>query len=507
MSHEHQVKVRGQSHFVDGEFVDSSSDERIGVRDPATEEHLGSIPAGTSADVELAVEAAERSFMAGSWRRRGVRERSRIVRRVGELMLERADELAITETTDQGRPIRQSRGMQVPLAAAAWDFFAGALMGWSGHSIPPDPAVIGFTFKQPVGVVACITPGNVPLVLASEKLAPALAAGNSVILKPPSECPLSSILLAECIAEAGVPDGVFNLLLGDAEPVGTALVEHPAVNMVAFTGSTETGKRIMAAASGTVKRLLLELGGKAPMVVCADADVDAAVEGALWASFMNGGQVCMSATRILLHESVYQPFAERFVARTEALRIGPGIDTATDLGPMVTRTARDRVRRYVEAGLSDGATLLTGGEPLEGERWEKGFWVRPAVFTDVTPDMSIVHEEIFGPVPVLERFADLDDAVERANDTRYGLTGSVWTRDLETGLRLAEEIQAGYVWINDHLVRAPNLPFGGWKESGIGRETAALTLDEFAETKSIHVDRTGVARKPRYELLSPDTDV
>lgn len=409
----------------------------------------------------------------------------------------------MAETLDQGRPFRQSHGMMVPLAAGAWEFFAGALLTFTGEAANPEPWASGYTIKQPIGVVGCITPGNVPLVLGSEKLAPALAAGNCVILKPPPECPISSVKLVECIADAGVPDGVINLVLGDGSTVGRAMAEHPGIGMIAFTGSTNTGKQIMQQAASNVKRLLLELGGKAPQVVFEDADVDAAVEGAMWGAYLNGGQICMAVTRILIHESNYDSFAEKFVEKTKKLRIGPGIEPTTDLGPMVSARVRDRVRGYIQNGLDDGATILLGGNGLNGNQYKKGFWVEPTVFSDVTPEMSIVRDEIFGPVPVLQKFEDVKQAIKMANDTQFGLTGSIWTNNLQTALRMAEEVRAGYVWINDHLIRATGFPFGGWQQSGFGREASAQTLDEFSNTKSVYIDRTGLVRKPRYNLLYP----
>lgn len=497
------LEVKDYRHFIDGAWVDSTSDERIELVNPATEESLGTVSRGTTEDVDQAVAAARRTHDAGTWRRLGLSERAKTLRRVGEIMMRRRDEIAAAETLDQGRPIRQSHGMMVPLAANAWDFFAAALMNQTGIAVRPVPWASGYTLKQPVGVVGCITPGNVPLVLGSEKLAPALAAGNSVVLKPPPECPISSILLVECIAEAGVPEGVINLVLGEGDPVGRAMAEHDDIGMIAFTGSTAIGKKIMRQAAGNVKKLLLELGGKAPQVVFADAHIDAAVEGAMWGAYLNGGQICMAATRILLQEPIYDEFAEKFVRKTRQLRLGPGIDSDSDLGPMVSARIRDRVAGYIRSGKEDGATVLYEGEIPRNGQFEQGFWVQPTIFADATRDMRIVQDEIFGPVPVLQRFATRDEAIQMANDTPYGLTGSVWTNDLQIALTMSEEVDAGYIWINDHLIRAPGLPFGGWKLSGFGREAAAQTLDEFTRTKSVFFDRTSMTRKPRYDILYP----
>lgn len=490
-------------HFIGGEWIDSTSDERIEIVNPATEEPIGTIPVGTGEDVNRAVAAAQKAHELGQWRRMPVTDRARIVRRVGEIMMQRRDEIARAETIDQGRPIRQSQGMIVPLAAGAWDFMASALMTFQGASVRPAPWVSGYTMHQPVGVVGAITPGNVPLVLGSEKLSAMLAAGNSAILKPPPDCPIASILFVECVVEAGVPEGVINLVLGDGITVGKAMGEHPGIGMIAFTGSTIVGKLLMQQASVNVKRLLLELGGKAAQVVFADADVDAAVEGAMWGAYLNGGQICMASTRILVHRSIYDEFSEKFVRQTEKLRIGPGISPGSDLGPMVSSRIRDNVVGYIQSGKTDGATVLTGGNLLDEGQFKKGYWVQPTIFTDIRPDMNIWREEIFGPVPVLETFETQEEAIRLANDTPYGLTGSVWTNDLRTALTMAEEVDAGYVWINDHLIRAPGLPFGGWKQSGFGREAAADTLKEFTNTKSVFFDRTGLAFKPRYKLLYP----
>ena len=500
---EDHYPLKDYQHFIGGQWVDSTSDERLAIINPATEESLGTIPLGTADDVDKAVAAAQQAHEVGHWRRMPVGDRARIVRRVGEIMMQRRDELARAETLDQGRPIRQSQGMIVPLAANAWDFMASALVTFQGTSVSPAPWVSGYTLHQPIGVVGAITPGNVPLILGSEKLSAALAAGNCAILKPPPECPIASVLFVECIIEAGVPEGVINLVLGDGQTVGKAIGEHPGIGMIAFTGSTKVGKMLMRQASVNVKRLLLELGGKAPQIIFADADIDAAVEGAMWGAYLNGGQICMASTRILVHKSIYDEFSQRFVRQTKKLRIGPGINPDSDLGPMVSERIRDNVVAYIQAGKADGATVLTGGELLGDGQFDKGYWVQPTIFSDIRPDMSIWREEIFGPVPVLETFETQEEAIRLANDTPYGLTGSVWTNDLRTALTMAEEVDAGYVWINDHLIRAPGLPFGGWKQSGFGREAAAETLREFSNVKSVFIDRTGLAFKPRYKLVYP----
>lgn len=486
--------------FIGGQLRDSASSERISIVDPATEKPLGSLPRGAPDDVDEAVAAARRAYQSGEWRQLDGRERARRLRHVAGLMRDRSDEISEIETIDQGRPIRQSRDISVPKSAFAWEFYAGVLCDPRGRSAAPGPSTTFLTIKQPVGVVGCITPGNVPLVLACEKLAPALAVGNSVVLKPPPECPLSSVLLMECIAEAGIPAGVVNMVLGDSE-VGRHLAGHGDVEMIAFTGSTGAGKEIMRLGSDNVKRLLLELGGKAPMIVCDDADLEAAVDGAMWGAYYNGGQVCMAVTRILVHDGVYDSFVERFVKRTRSLRIGPGSDPASELGPMVSKDIRERIEGFIERAIQAGATVLCGGERLTQGEYNKGFWIQPTVFADVTPEMEIFQEEVFGPVPVVVPFSTIDEAIALANNTRYGLTGSVWTRDIGKSMAIAEQVHAGYVWVNDHLVRAPGFPFGGWKESGFGREAAAETLDEYSHTKTIHIDSLATGIKARAKLL------
>jgi phenylacetaldehyde dehydrogenase len=482
-------------HFINGKW---NSEGAIGeVLNPATEKMTTQFVVGGKAQMELAVEAARRAHKLGIWRKMGLQERSSILRAVATNIRARAEEFARIETTEQGRPLMQSLGMMVPLAANAFDFFAGIMLAHGGRSGHPSPAALAFTLKHPVGLVGCITPANVPLVLASEKLAPALAAGNCVILKPPLECPGSSVLLMECVQAAGIPAGVCNLVLGGTE-AAEHLVGHPEVGMIAFTGSTATGKQIMRQSAGRLKRLLLELGGKAPQIVFEDADLPGAIEGALWGAFLNGGQICMASTRILVQRSRFQEFAERFVQRIRQIRVGPGLDPVSQMGPMLSSRVRDRVQACIRSGLSEGASMLCGGpEPPEAT----GYWVIPTVFADVKPEMNIYKEEVFGPVPLLIPFEDLDEAVAISHQTEYGLTGSVWTKDLDRALRVAEELEVGTVWINEHLIRAPGFPFGGWKQSGFGREACPETLDEYSQVKTVYLDRSPGGHKPRYQMF------
>lgn len=494
------LRVVDHQHIIDALAAPSHSDERIAVLNPATEEQLGTIPHGCAADVDDAVQAARLTHDRGSWRTMGFRERSRILHRVADLLRNQAEKLAWIETLDQGRPLRQSLDMMVPLAADAWDFFASALVGYYGDAYRSEPWAFGYTLKHPLGVVGCIVPSNVPLVLSSEQLAPALAAGNSVVLKSPPDCPLSSIKLVECIHEAGVPKGVVNLVHG-GRAVGQALVEHPGIDMIAFTGSTATGKSIMGAAASTLKRLLLELGGKAPFIVFSDADLDAAIDGAILGAYLNGGQICMSATRLLLHESIYDEFVARFAAATRQLKVGPGADPATRIGPMVSAALRDRIERHIAAAIEAGADALSGGSPLRDGAWQRGFWVNPTVLANVPDTASVWRDEVFGPVPVVRKFHTPEDAIRLANDTPYGLAGSVWTTDLRTAHTMAEAICAGYLWINEHLIRAPGLPFGGLRQSGLGSQASLRTLDSYSQLKSVFVDRSPQGPKPRHRMV------
>lgn len=494
------LRIDDHQPIIDGRAAPSHSDERIAVLNPATEERLGTIPHGCAADVNDAVQAARRAHDRGAWRTMGFRERARILHRVADLLRNQAEKLAWIETLDQGRPLRQSANMMVPLAADAWDFFAAALVGYHGDAHRSEPWALGYTLKHPIGVVGCIVPSNVPLVLGSEQLAPALAAGNSVVLKSPPDCPLSSVKLVECIHEAGVPEGVVNLVHG-GKAVGEALVEHPDVDMIAFTGSTATGKSIMCAAASTLKRLLLELGGKAPFIVFADADLDAAIDGAVWGAFLNGGQICMSATRLLLQAPIYDAFVDRFVAATRRLKVGPGADPATGIGPMVSAALRERIDRHIAMAIDAGAHALCGGAPLRDGAWQRGFWVSPTVLANVPDTASVWRDEVFGPVPVVRKFETREDAVRLANDTPYGLAGSVWTTDLRTAHTMAEAVCAGYLWINEHLIRAPGLPFGGLRQSGLGSQASLRTLDSYSQLKSVFVDRSPQGPKPRHAMV------
>ncbi len=473
--------------FIDGEWVGAASGETFETPNPASGETLATVAAGDAEDINRAVRAARRAFDDGPWGRMTPSERGRIVWRIGDLILDHLEELAELETLDNGKPIGIARAADVPLAADLFHYMAGWATKIEGNSISisvpyaPGANFHAYTLREPVGVVGQIIPWNFPLLMAAWKLGPALATGNCVVLKPAEQTPLSALRLAELIAEAGVPDGVVNVVTGFGETAGAALAAHDDVDKVAFTGSTEVGKLIIQAAAGNLKKLTLELGGKSPNIVFSDADPAIAIAGAANAIFFNHGQCCVAGSRLYVQEDNFDEVVAGVTDIAKSIKLGDGMDPETQMGPLVSDEQLRRVTGYLKSGKDDGAEARSGGG-----RWgDRGYFVEPTVLTNTSPDMSVVREEIFGPVVVAAPFETIDDIAKVANDTPYGLGAGIWTKDISKAHALAKKIRAGTVWINCYNIFDAALPFGGYKQSGWGREMGHEALEAYTEVKAV----------------------
>ncbi|HEY3613988.1 MAG TPA: aldehyde dehydrogenase family protein [Gaiellales bacterium] len=483
-------KLRGTSRqmLIGGEWVDSASGETFDSLDPATEEVLGSVPKGAAEDVNRAVKAARKAFAEGSpWRRMSPSERGKIMHRVGDLILEHGDELALLESLDNGKPMAVARVADIPLAADLFHYMSGWTTKIEGDTIPFSLAEPGrymaFTLKEPVGVVGQIIPWNFPLLMAAWKLGPALATGCTIILKPAEQTPLSALRLGELFLEAGLPEGVLNIVTGYGE-AGAALAAHPDVDKIAFTGSTEVGKEIVRASAGNLKKVTLELGGKSPNVVYADADIEQAVAGSANAIFFNMGECCVAGSRLYVERKVYDEVVSGVAAEAAKIKVGRGTDADTTMGPLVSQEQFDRVTGYISSGRSEGATIHTGGERVG----DKGYFVSPTILTETRPDMKVEAEEIFGPVVAAIPFDDPSEIVGTANNSSYGLGAGVFTRDVGKAYRTAQRLRAGTVWVNTWNVFDAAVPFGGYKQSGWGREMGHEALKNYLETKAVITD-------------------
>src|SRR5712692_1151115 len=475
--------------YVAGKWVDSASGKTFKTIDPSTGEVLATVAEAGAEDADRAVAAARKAHESGVWRDLPPSERAKALWRAGDLIEERANEFAQLESLDNGMPINDALLFHVPLTAATFRYYAGwvtKLDGGTQQTSFPGK-YLSYTLREPIGVVAQIIPWNFPLLMASWKVAPALACGNAVVLKPSEETPLTALLLAEILEEAEIPAGVFNVVPGPGETVGARLASHPHVDKIAFTGSTEVGKLIAkASAASNLKRVSLELGGKSPNIVFADADLARAVSGAFLGIFFNQGQVCSAGSRLFVQEKVYEQTVDELSKTVKDLHIGPGIDPMTQMGPLVSKTQMDRVLGYITIGTDEGARLVTGGTRVEG--LGPGYFVRPTVFADVDGKMRIAREEIFGPVLSAIPFSDEDDLIAKANDTMYGLVAGVWTNDVKRAHRVAHALQAGTVYVNCYHVADPATPWGGYKQSGWGRELGPYALDLYTEIKNVIVD-------------------
>ncbi len=484
MTQERNVTIKPGRLFIDGAWVEAQSGATYKTINPTTEEPLTEVAEGGVEDIERAVKAARKAFSEGAWPKLSPADRGRILWKIGDLLDAHVKEIAEIETLDQGKTITESTRVDVPMAADCFRYFAGWATKIEGETVPVRFPTFNYTLREPLGVVGLIVPWNFPILEAAWKIAPALAAGNTVILKPAQVTPLSALRLAEVAQEAGLPPGVLNVVPGKGSVVGTALVEHPGVDKISFTGSTAVGQEIMRRGSETLKKLTLELGGKSPNIVFADADLDAAIRGASNGIFFNKGEVCTAGSRLFVEESLHDAFLDKLQTYMKKLTQGDPLDPKTRLGPQVSESHMKQILAYVDRGKAEGARLLCGGERPPG----KGYFVRPTVFTDVIAEMTIAREEIFGPVLSVIRFKDVDDVLRLANDTLYGLAAGVWTRDIKKAHRVARRLQAGTVWINTYGLYDNAMPFGGYKSSGFGRELGHHGVLEYTQVKSIWID-------------------
>jgi phenylacetaldehyde dehydrogenase len=473
--------------FINGQWVDAASGKTFETPNPATGETLAHIAEGDAEDINRAVRAARSAFDDGPWSRMSPSDRGRLIWKIGDLILEHADELAQLESLDNGKPYAVARGADVPLAADLFHYMAGWATKIEGNtiniSVPymPGANFHSYTLREPIGVVGQIIPWNFPLLMAAWKLGPALTTGCTVVLKPAEQTPLTALRLAELIAEAGIPAGVVNVVPGYGETAGAALAMHNEVDKVAFTGSTEVGKLIVeAAGASNLKKLTLELGGKSPNIVFDDAE-DGAVEGAANAIFFNHGQCCVAGSRLFVQEGKFDEVVDGVAEIAKSIKLGSGLDPTTQMGPLVSDEQFRRVTGFLESGKSDGATTLAGG----GRHGDRGYFIEPTVLTNTRPDMKVVREEIFGPVVVAAPFSSLDEIAGVANDSEYGLGAGIWTRDISKAHALAKKLRAGTVWINCYNVFDASLPFGGYKQSGWGREMGHEVLNNYTEVKAV----------------------
>ena len=468
--------------LINGKWVPSKSGKTFETLNPANEQVLALVAEGDKADVDEAVKHARRAFEDGKWANLSPHARTRFLLKIADLIEQHADELAELETLDNGKPLFESKNIDIPGAAETFRYYAGFATKIYGETNPSDPSMFNYTLREPVGVCGQIIPWNFPLLMAAWKIAPALACGNVVILKPAEQTPLTAIRLGELICEAGLPEGVVQIITGFGPGAGSSIAEHPDIDKVAFTGSGEVGKLILKASAGNLKRVSLELGGKSPNIIFPDADMPSAVFGSALGIFMNQGQVCCAGSRVFVQESVYDQFTDSLSQMAKSLTLGNPLDPNTRMGPLVSKEQHDRVKGYLKTGKAEGAKAKTGGEP---GKQEAGYFIEPTVFTGVNNQMKIAREEIFGPVASAIPFKDETDAIFQGNDTSYGLAAAVWTKDINRAHTIARKLKAGTVWINTYGLMDAALPFGGFKQSGFGRDLGMDALNHYTELKTV----------------------
>ncbi len=494
--------------LVDGEWTDAISGSKTTLTDPSTGEVIGTVPKCGREDTLRAIDSARNAFDRGPWPRMKPKERAQILQKAAQILSDRQADLALLETRNAGKPIRQSTYFDLALAVAHLAYFGELATHLKPKKIkqPDLEGSHGIVLHEPMGVVAGICPWNLPLLMAVWKAGPALAAGNTVVLKPASITPLTTLELAKALLEAGLPKNALQVITGPGEEIGTLLSSHEKVDKVSFTGSTEVGRDVLLKAAPSIKRTTMELGGKSANILLEDADLDRAIDGSLFGIFLNSGQLCESGSRLLVPRKREQEILQKLTDRARQIRLGVTTSYDTDMGPLVSRGQRDRVEEYIRSGVDQGAHLRTGGKRPEGSELSHGFYEEPTIFSDVSPDMRIAKEEIFGPVLAVVPYDSLDDAIEIANNTIFGLAGAVWSQNLRKATQVARSLKAGTVWVNDYHMLSCHAPRGGYKQSGIGRELGEEALLEFTETKHLYFDEAGVLWPMARGLVLPSDE-